>query len=661
VNKKKIVKFGGIIFVFILFIIGGFLLLNNNKKKDYIKFGQDSYNEAVKPVVGIGLNCDEDIYMETGTYKSLEVTLAPLESDFSQIEWTTSDSAVAVVDSHNSPTAAVIYANAAGTTTITASINDKKDSCVVHVVDKSSVAIVENDDELIASVYSTNENYTYKWYFENKKISGENTDKLPIDEPGVYKVEIINSEGEVLATDTYQYESPALINYSLNTDSKNKTIFINNPETLKEEYMADGENKTILYSTKFNGTAELFFEHVRAGNIKKDYYYAIRLYNPNSTSVTIKINKSGASICHNNCSTWTETWRKYYTKNVVYRQNVTPAQSYAIGARGYLYLYFTPDTDLNDLIDDTRFATYTNNKPSAQSLVSYKKWGFDGVLNMTSSNEVEVSTLIFREYSSIIDKANQPIRDSKGQITGEYIGAPIVQNSVTFFINDDTPEGNLAVQYNPSSDSSAPNKIYDHWRTNISGANSKTSYQREVIPFNQTYSKKPYIAVYEYDETEQKNVFKYINKNSGWIDMTIKPFSEKGSYANYGVHYYEDITIVNNSSETKKVAFVVNTGSGTETSAASTNLVSFVTDDNHSSIKEGSYSYNDITITPTTTFQKFPYRTFVKVWQAQIPAGERIKVNSIVILGGMSYGNLEKMVCINKCKDNFNKTVWNLD
>lgn len=156
--------------------------------------------------------------------------------------------------------------------------------------------------------------------------------------------------------------------------------YIGTPQVLNStDYLADSKfGKNLLYKTKFNGTAEFYYSHKISSPLKGNTYFAIRIYNPSATSsVTIKINNCGAVVG----TSVSEVWNQYYnnTCNIV-------GKTYTIGANEGSILLFQSGN------------SFIMGKKMNSNVVAMSD-DFEGVINMTTSAEVHIATLVFRDLS----------------------------------------------------------------------------------------------------------------------------------------------------------------------------------------------------------------------------------------------------------------------
>lgn len=386
-----------------------------------------------------------------------------------------------------------------------------------------------------------------------------------------------------------------------------KWIFINNPESISSpDMLADSDlGNTLIYKSSFSGNTEIYFEHTVSGSLYNNIYYAIRIYNPNSSSVTLKINKCGASQKY----VWETTWQQYYTGTCSIRGN-----TYTIPSKKWIMIY----------LNGNNFVTKTDQNTSG---ISKAPNAFDGVLNVNSSDTLYISTLAFKDvsktFNAIYNGNNIKNYDqvcTARVYSGDYNGLPIINNNMTFDIYNETPKGNLPVSYTNLFGNSFISKgdgVYE-WFSNTGGASINTSILKVDIQPYQNVSDYINLSVPTSTSTitlgpypnykESRNIIhpKFKVNINGW------PYN----WGNWAVHYNENITIVNHTSQTQTVSFEL-------LDVANSIVVSYY---------NGKFNY---------------YKKDSTIWKVNIPANSSKNLNSIITLGGNSNGKLIKRVVLN--------------
>lgn len=605
-------------------------------------------------------DCENGIELKVGDTASLKYTINP--TVITTANWTSKNNNIATINN-----AGKLTAIEEGITDVVLNVGSNQTKCSIKVNPSYNVTISQTSTSVkYDSSYSetltaittkkSSENksteitdgLSYKWYLNGSLIASATKNTYKDLKYGLYRV-IVYKDGEEIASNYYKNYQAAPISYTMDTSSDSKFILVNNPEPIDDVDLID--NGKVIYKTTFDANVEMYFEHNR--NTNTEFYYGIRIYNPTDYNVELTINNSGISARYGGSANHEVTWEQYYTENVTYRINSETGEeylkeSYVMTPGQYLYFWLVQDLNMKGkvkyltTISNYQYAPYDDYLPSDSVPIKWDwSWSFDGVLNLTARlsngkylsskgenleiSNIAVSKSFYKaENENSINTASTIAQKEGGQLTGEYNGKPIVTNNAKFVINDSTPAGTIPTYYSSSTDEKLLT-LKNGWRTNISGEGS-ASYQREIIPL------------------------KGIDKNGD--SYTVTPFGSIET-ANYAVHYHENITIQNNSSKSRNVAFYINTGSGTEDKKGDTTWISFVTD-GKGGIVRNEYKTNGITVTPTATFDIFTKRTNIEVWKTTIPAGSTITIPSITLVGGMSFANIIKMVCVdNECYDAF--------
>lgn len=448
---------------------------------------------------------------------------------------------------------------------------------------------------------------------------------------------------------------PFRINYQKGNDN-GKFVFINNPEGIRYEFLADddskqytvgGETITInygnrtLYGNSFNGNMELYYEHSTyewrpleqyknsSAEVWDGFYYAIRFYNPNSTPVNLTINKAGSTL-----NTWTSTWERYYSDTLC-----TPQKTYTIAPNEILYFYHGKNGTEGD---DYCFTNNINN-----ALWLNGKLGFDGVLNVTSNGMLYFSALAFRDvsktgnatYPGNVDSSSDP--DNLRVYSGSVNQLPDLYNNATFVINDTVEtNSNLKILCNNG-------RTYNRWHTNLVGAwvneinqiiptdeNIHCAYKDDILSISFTSAKE--------DDESTYTIKPYYEGVEGSVDNRQTVIEAKGSVlpfnvANWAVHYHENITIVNKGTKTRTLSFIMKPAGCGSTYA----IVNQVSNNN-----TGGINYLDISNKFFTAAVNNPEDKIV--WKVQIGSGKSITIPSVITLGGMSCGDITKYIYVDE-------------
>lgn len=372
-----------------------------------------------------------------------------------------------------------------------------------------------------------------------------------------------------------------IINYEFSSNTNGKWIFINNPEKILSKYLTDNSGKSI-YSNFINGTAEIYYEHYVNEEVSMKMKYGIRFYNPNDSSVTLKINKCGSSIVRGNGDIYIDTWKEYYGFSTCKLSGksfeVAPYSSVMI----YLNVYST-GSGWSDWA-----CNFTTSLPNGFIPTSV----IDGVLNVTSSNKLNVEAFIFNNSSSIpkasYDKSDNYVDSNENRLvySGYYNKLPYLTSDVQFTITDNTPKGPLNVKYSNNSNER------DSWYTHDLLGNGIGTDCIKPITYNNTVS----------------------------------------NWGNWAVHYTENIIINNTSNSTRRIAYYINSYYANNADLASA-IVAFPKNNNIN------YYYKRNIIGKWHTNNNFE-----KVWEVIIPANTTITVPTEVLLGGNSAGTIGRKI-----------------
>lgn len=439
---------------------------------------------------------------------------------------------------------------------------------------------------------------------------------------GVVKMNDAISMLKKIGDSTTLTSNPSRINYQSNNNGK--FIFINNPEGIRTSFLADSNyGNRLMYKDFFNGNMELYYEHSTYEDIsiayRGEFYYAVKFYNPNDVAVNLTINHAGSSI-----NIWALTWEKYYDDGYN-----TPQKDYTINPGESLYFYHKNCNSNN--------YCFANDFSEAYKFSGYV--GFDGVMNVTSNGKLYAETLAFNDINKISNATYPGNVDSidDGLNLRVYSGSvnqmPDLYNNATFVI-DDSVEAKTNLKIICSN-----GHIYDHWRTNYVGAwysNSASSiitsdvnvycdYRGDIVPLEFVSDKNTKVVIKPY--------YTGIDGSTDNRDSIIGVFGRPLQFnvANWAVHYHENITLINNGKKTRTLSFIMSpvknsTYSIFHDSANASNNINYIE-------KENKY------FTANSTDN-------VIIWKIEIDPGQTIKVPTIITLGGMSSGLINKFIYV---------------
>lgn len=416
--------------------------------------------------------------------------------------------------------------------------------------------------------------------------------------------------------------NPVKINYE--KDESGKFVFINNPEGIRTDFLADSDyGNRLIYKDTFSGNMELYYEHStyegRGVDVWDGFYYAIKFYNPNSSDVTLTVNRAGSTI-----NNWPLTWEKYYSEG-----NNMPSKTYTIKPREVLYFFHS----------DNNSYSFVDNINEAYSFNGYI--GFDGVLNVTASNKLHFATLAFKNlnntsnatYPGSVENVND--KPNLRVITGSVNMLPELYNNSTFVIDDSVEaDSNLKIICTNG-------RIYDHWNTNYVGAWSNSSaglvypanedvkcvYKDDILPLSFTSELGSKVTV--------RPFYSGVDESYDSRSTVIEAFGARLQFgaSNWAVHYHENITLINAGNNSRIVSFIMKPAIGSTYS---------IVQDTINASKNINYLDNSNKF--LTSAQQNPEN--IMIWKVKIEPGQTITVPAIVTLGGMSNGDISKFIRI---------------
>lgn len=344
------------------------------------------------------------------------------------------------------------------------------------------------------------------------------------------------------------------ISYSMR--ERGKWIFINNPEMIFKDVMAENE-KLIYRDTIPAGNTEIYYEHgvPESGDGGEGFYYVLRFWNGSDSDVTLKINKCGASSGSANMS---EIWPQYY-----YGTCANAGQTFTIPGK----------TTFNIFHGNSAFATtYGTDTSGAYHFVSGAAWyegdhGFDGILNITTSGSLDMAALAFQgDYANTFNA-----KYNGNYITSEYVVAspyarvysgnysllPELEQSAKVYINDGTPKGNLALAWTGVD---GKEKSQNAMTTHLTGGRIDVgTCGVEVVP--ETANETIQLSVPTGSGTMKLGPYpNYADTRDVLLVTSRYACGLKGwsfNWVNWAVHYNEKYTVMNDSSSARVVSYIV--------------------------------------------------------------------------------------------------------
>jgi hypothetical protein len=412
------------------------------------------------------------------------------------------------------------------------------------------------------------------------------------------------------------------IHYS--KDESGTFIFINGPESLYPEQLADSLQPKLFYETEFQGKTEIYYEHnfynKRAGggiiqDTQGKLFYALRFTNPSSSPVTLTVHNCGLST---NDISYTLGWKQYHAspEHCVENQQT----SFTIEANGSLYLWHggsnngqndaeNADNNGNDpgiFLTDINKVRAINPKNTTWAI------GFYGILNVTASSKLKVAALGLRSTDSSGRPDLSKIKNAKylgdddddeNELSGRAAMKNRVKNEVTFVVNDYV-SGNLPIKINNREDK--------YWISNDSGCQDTTAAMTDTIHIQVIHNDQTYLTGSLIDFLENPKLYQdpRLNRNGQAHCWNV---------ANWAVHYQENIIIQNLGDNERELTFYIGTSTpGTSKNIAITNLN--ITGATLLSSKENQY----VRIKDTAH----------EIWHIKVPASSTAKIDTTITFGG---------------------------
>ena len=449
-------------------------------------------------------------------------------------------------------------------------------------------------------------------------------------------------------------EDSPVIEYSFPNDGR--YIFINNNEPLnKYEYFADSDKgSSLLYSSikvknedmsienederredAYSGAieagvpTEIYWEHIIPStmrttnsydNQEKRYknddnnklHYAIRLYNPsNSEEAIVSFGNCGSTALHNTePAIHKRTFEQYYTGGCKLKGTevrIGPKQS------GIIKPTWNGNNEEDDMGRKWDLEFFLN--PNAATITAQTSMddSFDGIVSLKSSKFLFVSAFVFADYSKTFNATyggNYYHEDYK-QYSGYFDKAPVTKQNATYYITDDTPSGALKTRY-LGVDGEIHSNNDEAWYTN-----NKLPTGGDLLGSDYAMMKVPI------DLGDGRGIH-YITMGPYYNGFRDERYPDTAfNWGNWGVHYEDEITIKNLSSENKTVAFVISAARNTKMVAYSNGNARLL------EYGDGWSSYVDN-----------------EVWEVEIPAGGERTMTAGSTLCGRSNSLVKRRVVL---------------
>ncbi len=446
-------------------------------------------------------------------------------------------------------------------------------------------------------------------------------------------------------------EDSPVIEYSFPNDGR--YIFVNNNESLEDYmYFADSDKgNSLLYASvkvkdenmnignederradAYSGAieagvpTEIYWDHVMSLAVRTSSYdheekrytndddnklhYAIRLYNPSDSEAIVTFGNCGSTVLHYDEPTDPKrTFEQYYTSGCKLKGTevrIGPRQS------GIIKPTWNDDNEADSMGRKWDLEFFL--EPDAATITAQTSMDdhFDGIVSLESNKFLFVSALAFTDYSKTLDATyGGNFTNGHKQYSGYFDKAPVTKQSATYYITDDTPSGALKTRY-LGVDGEIHSNDDEAWYTN-----NKLPKEGDLLGSDYAALKVPV------DLGDERGMF-YMTMGAyynGFVDERYP--GTAFNWGNWGVHYEDEITIKNLSSENKTVAFVIS-------AAKDTKMVTYF-DGNTRSLEygEGWSDYVDN-----------------EVWEVEVPAGEERTVTAGSTLCGMSNSLVKRKVVL---------------
>jgi hypothetical protein len=299
-------------------------------------------------------------------------------------------------------------------------------------------------------------------------------------------------------------------------------IFINDPESITRENLADGPRKQSMFTGTFTGETTIFFPHGNdthhdpQGGIP--IYYGVYFYNDRNRAATLTLLNNGGSVGWiKHC----EDWRRYYEFSGTGTRIRIPANS------GRWLFMVKAEGDEDDSWGGPRSFTTTFD-PAACQIPTLP---FNGLMKVDSAAELEVRLFAFQNpafaNSSAAVLRDTIFYDNTEGTTGWSPYKAEVTGHFSWTIDDSTTAGRLPVSVNGN--------VTDRWSTHTTQI-SNESTRSCSLPFTILHNGEPHVQAYG-----------QIDPRSGRV----------WDWANWGVIYKNTFSITNNGSQPRVVAYCI--------------------------------------------------------------------------------------------------------
>lgn len=241
-----------------------------------------------------------------------------------------------------------------------------------------------------------------------------------------------------------------------------KLLFINNPEQIFSGDLGDGNygDKTILRATGVMGAYRNYFEHLNRAGFTIGY--GVQLYNPNSTSITVKVNGSGYEASVNGGRPFKQMFGNYSSTGT----------SYTVAAGGSLWLMRKDGSVANGSF-------------------------FSGVIDfVVTGNPVIINNTAYRSFSSLDGSTTYMGYVQRIEPDGTYEArlykgdsdyTEVTASNLDFNISDGDAAGILPVRYpnyNLTTGYGSPITRTNGWISHIPPSNNANAITIDMLSFS---------------------------------------------------------------------------------------------------------------------------------------------------------------------------------
>lgn len=240
-------------------------------------------------------------------------------------------------------------------------------------------------------------------------------------------------------------------------------IFVNNPEQIYSVDLGDSNygDKTIMRATGVQGAYRNYFEHLNRTGFTIGY--GVQLYNPNSNSITVRINGSGYEASVNGGRPFKQMFSSYSTTGT----------SYTVAAGGSLWLMRKDNSVLNNSFFSGVIDFVVSGGAVTVNNIAYRSFG-----------SLDGSTAYMGYIQRIEADGTHEARVYKG--TSDY--TTVTAGNLNFNISDGDAAGVLPVRYpnfNLTTGSyGTPVTRTNGWISHIPPSNNANAITNDMLSFD---------------------------------------------------------------------------------------------------------------------------------------------------------------------------------